>query len=208
MLGKYSEPIKLEDGDSQKEYNVHQKEYTIEKAKATGILQQSLSRDIILDVEFIEEPEEIWNYLKILDADGIPVRFKARWVVKGYTQEKRVDYDETYVAVTKATTLKLWMAMIAHNDLEAKQYDIMTAFLYTIIKNREIYVEQPHGFEETPNHACLLLKALYGLKQSPLLWFEELTAFLVSKGYVSLRQCPSIFQHYSHQLFIAVYVDD
>lgn len=40
------------------------REYTIDKARATGILQQSLSKDIILDVEYIEEPEDIWSYLK------------------------------------------------------------------------------------------------------------------------------------------------
>ena len=143
-----------------------------------------------------------------LGANGLPARFKARWVVKGFTQQKGVDYDETYAAVTKATTLKLLMAIIAHCNLEAKQYDIMTAFLYAKIKDHEIYVEQPHGFEETSNHVCFLQKALYGLKQSPLLWFEELTKFLISEGYAPLKQDPCIFQHRIDSIMIAVYVDD
>ena len=67
------------------------------------------------------------------------MRFKARWVVKGYSQQKGIDYDETYAAVTKATTLKLLMAMIAHYDLEARQYDTTTAFLYATIKDHEIF---------------------------------------------------------------------
>ncbi|KAI0997286.1 Retrovirus-related Pol polyprotein from transposon TNT 1-94 [Podosphaera aphanis] len=149
-----------------------------------------------------------WVFKLKLGADGTPVRFKARWVVKCYTQQKGIDYDETYAAVTKATTLKLLIAMIAHYNLEAKQYDIMTAFLYAKIKEREIYVEQPHGFEESRDHVCLLLRALYGLKQSPMLWFEELTSFLISKGYVPLSQDPCIFQHHIYKLIIAVYVDD
>ena len=71
------------------------------------------------------------------------------------------------------------MAMVTHYRVEVKQYDIMTAFLYAMIGNREIYVEQPHGFEDGNGQVRLLLKALYGLKQSPLLWFEQLTSFLV-----------------------------
>lgn len=138
----------------------------------------------------------------------MPVRFKARWDLKGYTQQKGIDYDETYAAVTKATTLKCLMAMIAHYDLEAKKYDKMTAFLYAEIKDHEIFVEQPHGFEKTGDNICLLKKALYGLKQSPLLWFEELTRFSISEGYVPLEQDPCIFQHHIHEVIIAVHVDD
>ena len=139
---------------------------------------------------------------------GFQIKTRGRWIVKGYTQQKGIDYDETYAAVTKATTLKLLMAMIAHYNLEAKQYNIMTAFLYAKIKDHEIYVEQPHGFQETGDHVCLLKKALYGLKQSPLLWFEELTKFLISEGYIPLKQDPCIFQHRADELIIAVYVDD
>jgi hypothetical protein len=64
----------------------------------------------------------------------------------------------------------------------SKQFDLVTAFLNTLIKKHKIYVEMPHGFEEYDKDGnqliCLLLKALYGLKQSPLLWYEELTEFL------------------------------
>lgn len=71
----------------------------------------------------------------------MPILFKASWVVKCFILEKGVDYDETYVVITKAKTLKLLMAIIAHYNLEVKQYDITTAFLYAKIRDHEIFVE-------------------------------------------------------------------
>lgn len=87
-----------------------------------------------------------WVYKLKLGTDGIPVRFKARLVVKVFSQKKGVHYDETYAAVTKVTTLKLRIVMIAHYNLEARQYDIMTAFLYAGIKDHKIFFEKPHAY--------------------------------------------------------------
>jgi hypothetical protein len=71
------------------------------------------------------------------------------------------------------------LALIAHHDLECKQYDIITAFLNALIDGRVIYVEQSHGYHQGNwSVICMLLEALYGLKQSPLLWCRELKKYL------------------------------
>jgi hypothetical protein len=120
--------------------------------------------------------------VKSESTDSLPTRYKARCVVRGFTQRHGIDYDDTYASVTKPATVKIMLAIIAKLDLECKQFDLVTAFLNTLIKKHKIYVEMPHGFEEYDKDGnqliCLLLKALYGLKQSPLLWYEELTEFL------------------------------
>ena len=153
-----------------------------------------------------------WVYKVKTDVDGKAALEKARWVLKGFSQRPGLDYDDTFAATTKATTIKLLLALIAHHDLEAKQYDVMTAFLYALIKDRKIYVEQPHGYVQYAKNGsalvCLLLKSLYGLKQAPFLWFEELTTFLKSKGFKPLQSDPCIFQHFMTNAIIAVYVDD
>lgn len=61
------------------------------------------------------------------------------------------------------------MAMIAHYNSEATQYDIMVVFVYAGIKDHEIFVEQPIGYEKNSDAVCLLLKALCDTKQSSLL---------------------------------------
>jgi hypothetical protein len=120
------------------------------------------------------------------DANGRPVRFKARWVARGFTQRHGVDYEDTYASVTKPATVKIILALKAKLNLECKQFDLVTAFLNALIKKFKIYVEMQHGFEDYAEDGtqlvCFLLRALYGLKQSPLLWYEELTAFLRSIG--------------------------
>ena len=105
-----------------------------------------------------------WVFTVKKGVEGRPCRFKARWVARGFTQCQDIDYDETYASMTKPTSLKVMMALIAHHDLECKQYDVITAFLNAVLQDRTIYVEQPHGFEHG-NEVCLLLMALYGLKQ-------------------------------------------
>nr|GEY48585.1 putative RNA-directed DNA polymerase [Tanacetum cinerariifolium] len=49
----------------------------------------------------------------------------------------------------------------------------------------EVYVNQPDGFVNPyhPDKVYRLKKALYGLKQAPRAWYDELSTFLVSKGF-------------------------
>jgi hypothetical protein len=151
-----------------------------------------------------------WVYTVKTNAEGLPVRFKARWVARGFTQRYGIDYDDTYASVTKPATVKVMLALVARLDMECKQYDLITAFLNALIEKHRIFVEMPHGFEEYKGKVqkiCLLRRALYGLKQSPLLWYEELTKFLRSMDLKPSVNDPCLFMHPSGA-YILVYVDD
>nr|GEV51869.1 hypothetical protein [Tanacetum cinerariifolium] len=59
----------------------------------------------------------------------------------------------------------------------------------------EVYVNQPDGFVDPyhPDKVYRLKKALYGLKQAPKAWYDELSNFLVSKGFskgIQIHQSP------------------
>ncbi|GKF90560.1 retrovirus-related pol polyprotein from transposon TNT 1-94, partial [Tanacetum coccineum] len=62
--------------------------------------------------------------------------------------------------------------------------DIKTSFLYGPLKE-EVYVNQLDGFVDPyhPDKVYRLKKALYVLKQAPRVWYDELSNFLVSKGF-------------------------
>nr|GEU94400.1 retrovirus-related Pol polyprotein from transposon TNT 1-94 [Tanacetum cinerariifolium] len=62
--------------------------------------------------------------------------------------------------------------------------DVKTTFLYGPLKE-EVYVNQPDGLVDPyhPDQVYCLKKALYGLKQAPRAWYDELSNFLVSKGF-------------------------
>ncbi|GKF73178.1 gag-pol polyprotein [Tanacetum coccineum] len=62
--------------------------------------------------------------------------------------------------------------------------DVKTAFLNGPLKE-EVYVAQPDGFVDPdhPEKVYRLRKALYGLKQALRAWYDELSNFLMSKGF-------------------------
>ncbi|GJY12889.1 gag-pol polyprotein [Tanacetum coccineum] len=64
------------------------------------------------------------------------------------------------------------------------QMDVKTEFLNGPLKE-ELYVAQPDGFVDPdhPKKVYCLRKALYGLKEAPRAWYDELSNFLMSKGF-------------------------
>ena len=112
--------------------------------------------------------------------DDKVARFKARWVVKGYLQLFRVNFNKTFAAVVKPMAFRVLFIVAAFFNLNIKQMDVKTAFLYDLI-NQLVYVDISKGSETELNRdiVCKLLKALYGLKQSPPLWYKRLSDFLL-----------------------------
>ncbi|GKB31503.1 retrovirus-related pol polyprotein from transposon TNT 1-94 [Tanacetum coccineum] len=72
--------------------------------------------------------------------------------------------------------------------------DMKTAFLNGPLKE-EVYVAQPDGFVDPdhPEKVYRLRKALYGLKQAPRAWYDELSNFLMSKGFTKGTIDPTLF---------------
>jgi len=64
------------------------------------------------------------------NAKGELEKFKARLVAKGFSQVKGIDFNDTYAPVSRFTTLRVLMAMTAHDDLIVTQLDVKNAFLY------------------------------------------------------------------------------
>ncbi|XP_060857196.1 uncharacterized protein LOC132934828 [Metopolophium dirhodum] len=57
-------------------------------------------------------------------------------------------------------------AISAAEQLQLRQFDVQTAFLYGDL-DEEIYMRQPEGFNDGTEMVCRLQRSLYGLKQSP-----------------------------------------
>ncbi|GKD17428.1 retrovirus-related pol polyprotein from transposon TNT 1-94 [Tanacetum coccineum] len=90
--------------------------------------------------------------------------------------------------------VRLFVAYAAHKSFLVYQMNVKTAFLYEPLKE-EVYVNQPDGFIDRyhPDQVYRLKKALYGLKQAPRAWYDELSNFLVSKGFSNGSIDPTLF---------------
>jgi len=95
-------------------------------------------------------------------------------VIRGFEQVHGIDFNETFAPVAKFVTVRVLLALAAHNNWEIEQMDVKTAFLHPAL-NEEVFMAIPEGYSEyshmpSPNSTfpvLRLLKALYGLKQAP-----------------------------------------
>ena len=93
---------------------------------------------------------------------------KGRLVVKGFSQNEGIDYNEIFSPVVKHVSIRLMLSIVVNKDYELEQLNVKTAFQHGNLDER-ILMDQPEGYVKPgdENKVCLLGKSLYALKQSP-----------------------------------------
>ena len=82
-------------------------------------------------------------------------------------------------------TVRALLATAVSQHWIIEQLDINNAFLHGDL-HEEVYMSIPQGYAQatSPNTVCRLKKSLYGLKQANRQWFDKLTTFLLSLGFI------------------------
>nr|GFA79810.1 retrovirus-related Pol polyprotein from transposon TNT 1-94 [Tanacetum cinerariifolium] len=152
-----------------------------------------------------------WLWKNKCDEESTVIRNKSHLIAKGYAQKEGVDLEESFAPVARLEAVWLFIAYVAHKSFTVYQMDVKIAFLYGPLKE-EVYVNKPDGFVYPyhPDKVYRLKKALYGLKQAPRAWYDELSNFLVSKGFSKVSIDPTLFitKHKEDILLVQIYVDD
>ncbi|CAI7875835.1 unnamed protein product [Closterium sp. NIES-53] len=144
-----------------------------------------------------------------MNAKGRLERRKTRLVVKGFQQREGIDFQQVFVPVAKASTLRLLLAAAAVCGWKVEQMDVKTAFLYGVV-DEEIYMKQLEGYDDGSGRVCRLNKAIYGLKKAPRCWYARLVEALEALGFKVSGCNQSLFmtEGEEEKVFLLVYVDD
>ena len=81
-----------------------------------------------------------WLYKVKHVADNSVEKYKARFVVRWFSQVEGADYDETFAPVAHYTSIKSLISIVAKMGWKIHQMDVKTAFLNGIVQE-EVYVE-------------------------------------------------------------------
>jgi hypothetical protein len=152
-----------------------------------------------------------WIFKLKLHADGSLERYKARYVLRGFTQRPGVYFDETFSSVVKPATIWTVLTLALARDWPVHQLDVTNAFLHGTL-TETVYCTHPVGFVDPtqPDLVYKLNKSLYGLKQAPRAWYSHFATFLCSQGFVEAKSDTSLFilRHGSDTTYLLLYVDD
>ena len=150
-----------------------------------------------------------WIYHEKHGPDGTIQKYKAHVVVQGFTQVKGIDFNKTFVPVTKLSLLCTILALAAKLNLEVHQMDVKSAYLNGNLKE-EIYMELPPGFNIPEGMVLKLNKAVYGTKQGRRVWYKNVKAELKRMGYDRTKADHVVFVCYQDSVvsIIVLYIND
>ena len=134
-----------------------------------------------------------WVFKHKFTADGSLERYKAQWVLRGFTQRPGIDFGETFSPVVKLATVQTVLSLALSRQWPIHQLNVKNAFLHGTLQET-VYCVQPSGFEDSahPEFVYHLNKSLYGLKQAPRAWYSRFATHLLSLGFVEAKSDTSL----------------
>nr|GEY45906.1 retrovirus-related Pol polyprotein from transposon TNT 1-94 [Tanacetum cinerariifolium] len=75
-----------------------------------------------------------WIFKNKNDEENTIIRNKSRLVVRGYHQEKGLDFKESFAPVARMDAIRISLAYVTHKSFTVFQMDVKTAFLHGTLK--------------------------------------------------------------------------
>ncbi|GJR10048.1 retrovirus-related pol polyprotein from transposon TNT 1-94 [Tanacetum coccineum] len=112
-------------------------------------------QQLATDPEMLIKLKWLWKNKKKEDEVQTVIRNKAILVAKGYAQEEGTDFEESFALVARLEAVRIFVAYAAHKSFPIYQMEVKTEFLNGPLKE----------------------------EQAPRAWYDELSNFLMSKGF-------------------------
>lgn len=144
------------------------------------------------------------------DEMGHILKFKARYVARGFTQQEGINCHDTYAPTASLMTLWMLFSFALNNNLHMASFEVSLAYLYSLI-DEEIYVKPPTELlPHLRGKVIHLQKALYGTKQVARCWWLHFKGILEKFGFEVVEIEASLYVYQKGVLFIVVWmhVDD
>ena len=147
------------------------------------------------------------------DDAGNVVRYKVRYVAKGYAQRYGIDYDKTTAPTVRLESFRTILHIAATLKWDLQHVDVKTAFLHGVLPDTEtMFMEQPPGFEAPGKETWVmkLMKSLYGMKQASRVWNQTFDKVVKKLGFERLACEWCVYRRESSTgtIIFAVHVDD
>lgn len=113
------------------------------KSEHDALNRNNVYKWVVLPKEKKELPCK-WLFNMTRKLDGSVDRYKARIVAGGHRQKAGIDFKETFTLVAKFISLRVLLTMVALEDLDGEQADIVTAFLCGEL-DEIVYMRVPEG---------------------------------------------------------------
>ncbi|GJR61337.1 retrovirus-related pol polyprotein from transposon TNT 1-94 [Tanacetum coccineum] len=111
-------------------------------------------QQLATDPEMLIKLKWLWKNKKKDEVQTV-IRNKAILVAKGYAQEEGTDFEESFAPVARLEAVRIFVAYAAHKSFPIYQMEVKTEFLNGPLKE----------------------------EQAPRAWYDELSNFLMSKGF-------------------------
>ena len=131
-----------------------------------------------------------WTWVYKWKRDGTQ---KSRLCVQGCSMVPGVDFDQTFCATMRSTSLRLLGALAAKLGLRMRRWDFTAAYLQGNLEEGEvIYCSMPPGYDvkgkDGQSRICKIVKPCYGMSQAGRRWQRALFPWLKDWRDCSLKQ--------------------
>ena len=118
--------------------------------------------------------------------------YKTCLITKGFTQKYGINYEETFAPVTRISSVRALLAVVATSKWDIFQIDVKNAFLNGDLSEK-VYMQPPPDLSIESNKVCHLQRALYGFKQALRAWFAKFSSIISRLGYMASHYTKALF---------------